>query len=1161
MSSDIHNMVIGENSQIVPTEGVCVADEIKILCIIRDLVNTANPGCKYTLNLPGSMRVSQVFKEIAKTCGYVDDSISVIYELNKDKQLTDVELNNMKDCPLSELVAEGVKRHSFTIREKDGRAPQKVESEESTTSGYESRASSSTSHTSTTAGETFSYTTSDYTGLIKSETGYVGLVNQAMTCYLNSLIQTLFMTPEFRNAIYGFDFAGNQEEMKKSIPCQLQKLFLQLQTSKKKAAETTDLTKSFGWDSSEVWQQHDVQELFRVMFDALETKWKRTDQENLISQLYQGKLKDYVKCLECKNESARTDTFLDIPLVIRPFGSTETYGSVEEAMRAFVQPETLEGSNQYYCDRCQKKCNAHKGLKFLTFPYLLTLQMKRFDFDFTSMHRIKLNDKMTFPDILHLNTFIDTEASLCSVNGKSLETDVISVVEDEKRSTSIPCDSDEGIDEGIEVENGLSAASSSSEGSNFSSEAATNDKNARESATQGPYVYELFSIMIHAGSAAGGHYYAYIKSFKDGKWYSFNDQQVTKITYDDIRKTYGGSGVSRGFYSSAYASSTNAYMLMYRQIDKERNADFMQPDQFPKPLKDYLHQQQAKEEAERKQREIEKSTCKIKLYCIHPKYQRKLDYRFEIHKDKTLKEATEMAFKALELDGVLPLNCCRLVKYDDYSDALEKSFEGEENVTMGELLGGVKTSYNFDLLLETKRSDQVFQEYKPGGITVKVFVVDIFREIIEPPFNVRAYHVQTVQELKNMIYKIKEIPDMSKMRCVLERCHSDFRQLLVPSKTLKSEGFFKSNKVYIEYTGDEEDNRVPFVQSKFHKLIDQHQNTIRINVYLPAIDEVDDYKRTLQQNMLRRQQLCLNCEPTCDSVSGSDAHDLDSVDIKLRTTALQDCHSNHSVSHGCHDNSDSSPQESDGRSNSPMVPSSSSQDTSTSAEFSLTTNYNSNNEGQSPSPDDIQPLGDKGPVEHVECNSDQASPVMGPLNKGETFHCEENWDLEVGASADNMCASSTKDDVGKDFPMESTYRYFHTSICEITQFGQRSLTVFVDKRITLGAFKKNMESTVGITSEHFKVYRVYANNQEFESIRLSDTLQFMEDGKLKIKLGRALRPGEHRVKVFQLLVNESDSCKYLIETVVAKGMTVLESKKLIVPEVKEQCDIDIPLDR
>lgn len=31
---------------------------------------------------------------------------------------------------------------------------------------------------------------------------YVGLINQAMTCYLNSLIQTLYMTPEFRNGIY-----------------------------------------------------------------------------------------------------------------------------------------------------------------------------------------------------------------------------------------------------------------------------------------------------------------------------------------------------------------------------------------------------------------------------------------------------------------------------------------------------------------------------------------------------------------------------------------------------------------------------------------------------------------------------------------------------------------------------------------------------------------------------------------------------------------------------------------------------------------------------------------------------------------------------------------------------------------------------------------------
>ena len=46
------------------------------------------------------------------------------------------------------------------------------------------------------------------------------------------------------------------------------------------------------------WQQHDVQELCRVMFDALEKTWGKSGQGELINQLYQGKMKDYVKCLE-----------------------------------------------------------------------------------------------------------------------------------------------------------------------------------------------------------------------------------------------------------------------------------------------------------------------------------------------------------------------------------------------------------------------------------------------------------------------------------------------------------------------------------------------------------------------------------------------------------------------------------------------------------------------------------------------------------------------------------------------------------------------------------------------------------------------------------------------------------------------------------------------
>lgn len=71
----------------------------------------------------------------------------------------------------------------------------------------------------------------------------------------------------------------------------------------------------------------------------------------------------------------------------------------------------------------------------------------------------------------------------------------------------------------------------------------------------------------------------------------------------------------------------------------------------------------------------------------------------------------------MDLEEAVPLDCCRLVKYDEFHDYLERSYEGEEETPMGLLLGGVKSTYMFDLLLETRRPDQVFQCYKPGGKT------------------------------------------------------------------------------------------------------------------------------------------------------------------------------------------------------------------------------------------------------------------------------------------------------------------------------------------------------------------------------------------------------------------------------------------------------------
>ena len=45
---------------------------------------------------------------------------------------------------------------------------------------------------------------------------FAGLSNQGATCYMNSLLQTLFMTPEFRRALYSWRY--NPEKVR--IVCQ-----------------------------------------------------------------------------------------------------------------------------------------------------------------------------------------------------------------------------------------------------------------------------------------------------------------------------------------------------------------------------------------------------------------------------------------------------------------------------------------------------------------------------------------------------------------------------------------------------------------------------------------------------------------------------------------------------------------------------------------------------------------------------------------------------------------------------------------------------------------------------------------------------------------------------------------------------------------------------
>ncbi|XP_062510658.1 ubiquitin carboxyl-terminal hydrolase 47-like isoform X2 [Corticium candelabrum] len=540
---------------------------------IIELEMTSDKNLQSTeLQLPPNWSVSQLYQEVAKIFGLVEESFDLLWNKGKnedkivdksDPELTlQVLLGLNENVRTVKLLARLLSDHEETLDKQPGeecpvdkhkepleddKAVQEVgECEEDLPASTSTAAA--TAARDPLAGATSSSTVS------RAKPKFVGLVNQGATCYLNSLLQTLYMTPEFRNALCRFEFVIAPESEEMSIPFQLKQLFYQLQNSGR-SVSTVGVTKSFGWDSSKAFEQDDVHQLYQVMFDALEQELVKTNKEDLISRLYEGKRKDYVTCWQCGLESANEESFHDILLGIKPFGSITAFRSVEESMDSFVRSQTLDGDNQYYCDNCQRKCRAEKGLKFTSFPYLLTLLLKRFDFDYWTMKRVKVTDRMTFPVQLNLNKYIDSECSGQQLNG--------------------------GADEGDDT----------TDTSSHMPEASASSSNN----SQGPYVYELFSILVHTGSAYSGHYYAYIRSFSDNQWYCFNDQTVSKVREEDIRSTFGEQSA---WYTS---SKPTAYMLMYRQTCQERNEDFLPSRKYSEG--DMKEEKEAKNEQEQDHKE------------------------------------------------------------------------------------------------------------------------------------------------------------------------------------------------------------------------------------------------------------------------------------------------------------------------------------------------------------------------------------------------------------------------------------------------------------------------------------------------------------------------------------------------------------------------------
>lgn len=566
----------------------------------------------------------------------------------------------------------------------------------------------------------------------RSDTGYTGLVNQGATCYLNSLLQTLYMTPEFRAALYSWQYDpanalhGDDEDL--CMPLQLQRLFAFLQHTERGAISTGKLTRSFGWTGAEAFQQQDVQECMSVLFEHLASAGAGGALGRHVEEEQGGTVDDYLECAECDYKRSRADKFRALLLLI------QGRKSLEEALDAYIAPEELTGDNKYACPGCDKKSDARKGVRIKSLPKILTVQLQRFAFDYNTFGRVKVNDAVTFPETLDVSRWCPP---------------------------------------------------------------------ASDAKGPVPAEYELFSIMNHTGSAHGGHYFAYIKDLAGGNWYCFNDSSVKTLSEDELITAFGGTrrsasaadsaapeepvesaadkkdtkpsasggagGAGEGAESGTGSkekpvvnSSCNAYMLVYRRVDRE--GEHLPSAAVPAAVKALVDADNEKYLALKKDWDHEQQLLRLRLWTEGK------THMLTIHRDEPVTALVAMAHAAVAptvaandgsgAEEPVPLELCRLREFDTIKNLKLAPLPEDSSSKLSDT--GIKNHQV--VILETRAPGDDWPAWVEGGLPLMVTkLVDPETGEYGEPMQVQVVGDPTVGALRSVVEPLLELEGRCRM--------------------------------------------------------------------------------------------------------------------------------------------------------------------------------------------------------------------------------------------------------------------------------------------------------------------------------------------------------------------------------------------------------------
>ena len=231
---------------------------------------------------------------------------------------------------------------------------------------------------------------------------FVGLKNLGCTCYMNSLLQVFFNFLPFRESLLK---CPCKEEKKNSL-YQIKKVFYSLKYLQVNYYTPSDFPNNFDDEVLNVHLQMDADEFFGNILDKIEKRLKGTKNENLVKYFFQGSQNDILTFQDgCTHHRINVNNFYSIQLQV------QNKKNVYESLDALTEGELMNGDNCIFCPQCNKKIAAVKSQKFKTFPRMLIFVLKRFEFDYDTLKKVKINDYYEFPQILDMSKYVMDDKS------------------------------------------------------------------------------------------------------------------------------------------------------------------------------------------------------------------------------------------------------------------------------------------------------------------------------------------------------------------------------------------------------------------------------------------------------------------------------------------------------------------------------------------------------------------------------------------------------------------------------------------------------------------------------------------------------------------------------------------------------------------------------